>query len=101
MLGRFRSPPKPFTTGKEIVVQIKEVRYNEARLMSTAQYENARVEIGITVAIDATEDPTVVLSDAKAWVREALIKRLIEMEEITKRKEYVDNADRVARKYRL
>jgi hypothetical protein len=73
----------------------------EARLVSTAQYENARIEVGCTVSIDATEDTTKALEQAKAFVRGALIERLTEMEQTVKKRAYAELADGTIRKYRL
>ena len=101
MLGRFRSPPKPFTTGKELVVHITKISYTEARLMSTARYENARVEVGCTVSLTAEEDRNAALEEAKSFVRDTLVKRLIDMEESAKHRVYVDQRDHIERKYRL
>lgn len=82
-------------------MQIKEVTYSEARLISTAQYENARVEVGCMISIDAGEDLDMVLEHAKKFVRDALTRRIIDMEQTAKQKVYSDQADRVSRKYRL
>jgi hypothetical protein len=84
---------------------IKEVTYTEARLISTAQYENMRIEIAATVSVDplrgTTEDAVVSLSEAEKFVRDALTERIVTMEEAKKGAARALTVDGVRKKYGL
>jgi hypothetical protein len=82
-------------------VRVTEVTYTEARLLSTAQYENARVEIGVTVSVESDEVLSSAIAYAEGVVRQALLQRIVEMD--SKAKRYVEEAqvDNIRRKYKL
>lgn len=58
---------------------IKEIHYHEARLVSTAQFENARVEVGVTYSVEQPELAEATLNAAQDFVREALAARIVEI----------------------
>lgn len=84
-------------------VAIKEVHYGEARLISTAQFENARVEIGCTVSIEGStpEDADKGLAEAKEFVRSALVDRITEIMDKSRRECDDEKREVVAKKYGL
>lgn len=82
-------------------MHVKEISYTEGRVVSTAQYENARISIGATVSIAEGEDAAAAMAHAHGIVRSALIDRLIDMEGKAREALYGDAAARTAKKYRL
>lgn len=81
---------------------IKEITYTEARLISTAQFENARVEIGCTVS--TTGDAASIaeaLAEGRLFVRNALVSRISEIMDKQATATRDAAVDKIARKYSL
>lgn len=82
-------------------MRVKEVTYLEARLVSTAQFENARIEIGMTVEVGEGELMANAFSYAKGIVRDELTARIMEMHEQEERDVKSEAQNRLRRKYKL
>jgi hypothetical protein len=83
------------------MMKVTEIRYTEARLISTATYENARVEFGVSISISEDADYDRAIDVAQKMVRDVLVRRIIEMEDQQKRHAVTEVAERVRRKHRL
>lgn len=82
-------------------MKVTEIHYAEARLISTATYENARVEFGVSISISDNADYDKAIDVAQKMVRDVLVRRIVDMEDQQKRQATVDMAERVRRKHRL
>ena len=80
---------------------IKEIHYHEARLVSTAQFENARVEVGVTYSVEQSEVAETVLDTAKDFVREALAARIVEIMDKSDRGVEDERKAQITRKFAL
>lgn len=82
-------------------MKVKEISYSEARLISTAQFENARFEIGMTIEIGEGEMVGPAIDHAKMWVKAELTTRIMEMHEQVELDAKTEQQSRIKRKYKL
>lgn len=82
---------------------IKEVIYNEARLISTAQYENMRIEVGVTVLVEDLDSDAArrALNEAAEFVRGSLVDRIASYEDAKRGSDRAMTVDAVRRRYGL
>lgn len=84
-------------------MRIKQVEYREARLISTAQFENARVEFGVVIEVgdEGPQEIDAAIEFAKQFVKDQLLERIIEI--TAKEHAWKEEAarSRVSKKYGL
>lgn len=80
---------------------IKTVTYREARLVSTAQYENVRFEIEATSTVDENTSGAQAFVNTKNFVKECMRERVVEHFDKKKVDEQNRTAERIINKYNL